>query len=104
MGAVGVLLGLVLVVFELALVARMVLDWVSGRRSPPVPAGADIDPIGSRSRVSDGTPGSDYRTPGRLITSVRVQENYASRDSWGVLDKGGFHAIVLGRTAQPVGS
>lgn len=28
MGAVGVLLGLVLLVFELALVARMVLDWV----------------------------------------------------------------------------
>lgn len=27
-GAVGVLLGLVLLVFELALVARMVLDWV----------------------------------------------------------------------------
>lgn len=28
MGAIGVLLGLVLLVFELALVARMVLDWV----------------------------------------------------------------------------
>lgn len=28
MGVVGVLLGLVLLVFELALVARMVLDWV----------------------------------------------------------------------------
>jgi YggT family protein len=28
MGAVGVLLGLMLLVFELALVARMVLDWV----------------------------------------------------------------------------
>jgi hypothetical protein len=28
MGAVGVLLELVLLVFELALVARMVLDWV----------------------------------------------------------------------------
>lgn len=28
MGAVGMLLGLVLVVLELALVARMVLDWV----------------------------------------------------------------------------
>ncbi|MCU1608099.1 MAG: hypothetical protein JWM45_15 [Pseudonocardiales bacterium] len=28
MGAVGVLLGLVLLVFELALVARMMLDWV----------------------------------------------------------------------------
>jgi YggT family protein len=41
MGAVGVLLGLMLLVFELALVARMVLDWVGvltpggGRWSSP---------------------------------------------------------------------
>jgi YggT family protein len=53
MGAVGVLLELVLLVFELALVARMVLGWVGvlapggGRWSIPAPrmAHAVTEPV-----------------------------------------------------------